>query len=603
MERRAFLTLAVSFAVVVLYLRIFTPPPPPDSSGPSAQRAAPAEPGPPGAQPSAAESAPSEPVVAPLDDVGPLDVAPLENEWLLVSLTNKGAAVDQIWLKHHYRTVEDKIRGLEGPKHWVALYPEDRRGEGFLLREFLSAGERARWALDTTHWHVERTRLEDGTEIARFRVATRDGLEFRKTFSLGPRDHFVRVAIEVSARDEQTPGGLVKLLVRVAPGIQDVERGWFTTGPMGVGAIRLHRDVDVVRESADRLASEPLRLAPSDPATVAFLGASNLYFCVMALPERPGGIKQAVLEAPAGEEREDLVQAEAVVHVPVGRPGKPGEAAVLRGYAGPKDPRLLEAQGLDGVIPLVEEDYGSWESFRWINKLLLFVLRSFHSLTGNWGLAIILLTLVVRLCVFPITRAQQVSMQRYSQKMQELKPKLDELRRRYEDKPQKFAQEQMKLLREHQARPPVLGCLSMFITFPVFVAMFQILRTAIELRQAPFVAWIQDLSLPDRMFSIPALGIDFNLLPILATAAFVGQMILAPKPADPQARQQQKIMYFMPIAFGVMFYGYAAGLSLYMLTSSLWGMFEYHVIRKRWLDRDGTATAAVARPALERVRR
>jgi YidC/Oxa1 family membrane protein insertase len=219
-------------------------------------------------------------------------------------------------------------------------------------------------------------------------------------------------------------------------------------------------------------------------------------------------------------------------------------------------------------------------------------MRFFYGFTNNWGVAIILLTLLVRICIFPITRTQQVSMQRYSQKMQVLKPKLDELKQKFKDKPQKFAQEQMKLLKEHNAKPPVLGCLSTFITFPVFIGMFQILRTAIELRQAPFAGWIADLSLPDAMFAIPGTDYDFNLLPILATAAFVTQMALAPKPADPQAQQQQKIMLIMPLVFGVMFYGYAAGLSLYMLTSSTYGIIEYKFIRQKFFPPPATASAS-----------
>jgi YidC/Oxa1 family membrane protein insertase len=265
--------------------------------------------------------------------------------------------------------------------------------------------------------------------------------------------------------------------------------------------------------------------------------------------------------------------------LPLNRDGTPGSTKFTY-YFGPKDPQLLEAQGLAQFEALIEEDKG-W-SFRWVNTALLAGLRFFHGLVGNWGVAIMLLTLLVRLMVFPITRAQQVSMARYAAKMQVLKPKLDRLKEQLGDDPKRFAAEQMKLLREHKATPPLFGCLSTFITLPVFVGMWQILRTAIELRQAPFALWIEDLSLQDALFMIPGIGLPLNVLPIAATLAFVMQIAVQPAPPDAQAQQQRKIMMVMPIVYGVLFYSYASGLSLYTLTSSALSIFETKVIRKKW---------------------
>ena len=263
-------------------------------------------------------------------------------------------------------------------------------------------------------------------------------------------------------------------------------------------------------------------------------------------------------------------------------------------FAGPKDRSLAERPGYAFVGPLIEHAYGS---MAWINHGLLAIMQFFERLTGNWGFAIILLTLVVRILLFPLSRAQQTSMMRYGETMKALKPQLDALKEKYKGNTRKYNEEQMKLLREQGVRPPLGGCLLMFVQLPVWWALFQVLRSALELRHAPFVLWIEDLSRPDAMpLGIAGLA-TINLLPILMAAAQVVQLRMQPPPADAAQAQTQRIMgMLMPAMMLFLLYSYPSGLSLYIFTSSVFGIAEYKLVRRYWPP--GGPASARATPAV-----
>jgi YidC/Oxa1 family membrane protein insertase len=232
------------------------------------------------------------------------------------------------------------------------------------------------------------------------------------------------------------------------------------------------------------------------------------------------------------------------------------------------------------------EDLGFFDG---IAGLLLTVLSALEGLVGNWGAAIILLTLLVRGVLFPINRRSQTAMAQHTTKMKRVQPKLNAVKEQYKDNPQKLRQEQAKIMQDEGAFPPLGGCLPMFLQIPVFFGLFSALRVSFDLRQASFL-WIEDLSMPDRLLRIdfnthlPFIGtIEYlNVLPPLMVVLWILQQRLMPKPTDEQAARMQKMMMWMPVLFGVFLYNYAGGLSLYMITSSLFGIAEYTIVRKIW---------------------
>jgi YidC/Oxa1 family membrane protein insertase len=238
---------------------------------------------------------------------------------------------------------------------------------------------------------------------------------------------------------------------------------------------------------------------------------------------------------------------------------------------------------------VLEDDLSGFATFSTIGHGLLFVLGFFHRLIGNWGVAIILLTLCVRTVLFPLNRRSQTAMARYQKKMKRVQPRLDEVKRKFANDPQKLREAQARIMQEEGAFPPLGGCLPMFAQIPIFLGLFSALRTSFDLRHAPFAGWIEDLSVPDQLLEIglrvPLIGFEvryLNLLPILMVVLWIWQQQGMPKPTDEQAARMQKMMLFMPVIFGFLLYNYASGLSLYMITQSTLGIIEQKIIKKLW---------------------
>jgi YidC/Oxa1 family membrane protein insertase len=224
----------------------------------------------------------------------------------------------------------------------------------------------------------------------------------------------------------------------------------------------------------------------------------------------------------------------------------------FRLYAGPKEYGRLTALGKAQEEVM---QFGMWGFF---SKILLKGMNFCHRLIPNYGVAIILITILIKLLFWPIQAKSIKSMK----EMQKFQPLMQKIREKYKDNMQKQNEELMKLYKEHKINP-FSGCLPMLVQIPVFFALFAMLQSAIELRGASFL-WIHDLSRPDTIFTIAGLGI--NPLPLLMTGASIWQMKLTPQTGD---SQQQKMMMFMPLIFLFMFYGTASGLVLYWTVQQL----------------------------------
>lgn len=235
-------------------------------------------------------------------------------------------------------------------------------------------------------------------------------------------------------------------------------------------------------------------------------------------------------------------------------------------YAGPKKYELLSALGnkLDDTM-----EFGF---FSWFCKLLLPTLNFFHDkVYANYGIAIILLTFLVRMLFWPLTHKSTVSMK----KMQTIQPQLKELQKAYKGNPQKIQQETMKLYRENKVNP-LASCLPMLIQIPIFIALFTVLRSAVELRFADFL-WIADLSQPENLFA-SVLPMPLNILPILTAVTMGLQTHLTPGTGDPA--QKKMMTWMMPIMLLFMFYTMASALCLYWTVSQV-----LSIIQMLWIQR------------------
>ena len=223
-----------------------------------------------------------------------------------------------------------------------------------------------------------------------------------------------------------------------------------------------------------------------------------------------------------------------------------------------------------------------------IGKVLLLIMKFFQRVVKNWGVAIILLTFLINIVLYPLTFKSLKSMR----EMQALQPKIEALRIAYKNNPQKLNREIMELYKKHKINP-MGGCLPILLQMPVFFALYQVLMRSIELRGAPFL-WIRDLSQPDRLivfnFSIPWFGKELNILPILmAGSMFLQQKLSTPKrtalqgTVDQYAQQQKMMAIMMPLMFGVLFYHLPSGLVLYWFTNTLLTMAEQGIFLRKYL--------------------
>ncbi len=209
-----------------------------------------------------------------------------------------------------------------------------------------------------------------------------------------------------------------------------------------------------------------------------------------------------------------------------------------------------------------------------VAKPLLWGLKFFHRFVGNYGLAIILLTFLIRILFWPLNHLSYKSMK----KMQEIQPLIQRLREKYKDDPQALNRELMQVYRTYKINP-FSGCLPMLIQIPVFFALYKVLLQAIELRHAPFFAWINDLSAPDRLhvgFDIPYLH-GLPVLTILMGLSMYGQQRLSPTSLDPT---QARLMLIMPIFFTVLFVNFPSGLVLYWLVNNLLSIAQQLITNK-----------------------
>ncbi|MCX8064139.1 MAG: YidC/Oxa1 family insertase periplasmic-domain containing protein [Candidatus Hydrogenedentes bacterium] len=268
---------------------------------------------------------------------------------------------------------------------------------------------------------------------------------------------------------------------------------------------------------------------------------------------------------------------------------KPGEEKEFKfiAYIGPnRGPLLAQAwEGLDKVW----EFFTSFKSMDWFAKLLLSILNFFYGYTiPNYGVAIILLTVLVRIVVFPLTWHSMVSMK----KLQKLAPEVEKIKAEVGDNQQELQKRMMQLYKERGVSP-FGGCLPLFLQLPVFIALYRMLWSAIELRGAPFILWITDLSQPDKMFNFP-FSIpfpfsggnleSFNLLPILMGIAMYLSQKLTPGASAVQTPQQKIMMNIMPLFFVVICYNMASGLNLYILVSTLLGIAQNYVVPLKDVD-------------------
>jgi YidC/Oxa1 family membrane protein insertase len=255
----------------------------------------------------------------------------------------------------------------------------------------------------------------------------------------------------------------------------------------------------------------------------------------------------------------------------LGMPGfqlQPGQtySARFEIYAGPKLYHRL------AQLPQNEAEVMDFGMFKVVCQFLLNFMNLLHSWLHDYGLAILALTTVIKLTLWPIQNKANRSMRQ----MAALSPKMQELREKYKDDPTRMNQEVMKLYKQYGINP-VGGCLPMMIQIPIFFGLFKMLGQAVELRNAKFL-WVKDLSQPDTIAHLPLLGWPINIIPLCMAATQIWLMAMTPKTGDPT---QRRVMMFTPLIFLFICYNFAAALALYYTTQNLFSILQFYQNRNQ----------------------
>ena len=267
----------------------------------------------------------------------------------------------------------------------------------------------------------------------------------------------------------------------------------------------------------------------------------------------PQGMQREIYARKAGN---NLYSVGEITHIGQIEPGQ-SKAVEARLFVGPQIEKTLEA-----IAPGLElvKDYG-WVTI--LAKPLYWLLDKLHSFIGNWGWSIVALVLLLKIAFYWLNAKAYASMAT----MKAINPRIQEMRERLKDKPQQMQQEMMRIYREEKVNP-MGGCFPIIIQIPVFIALYWVLLSSVEIRNAPWIGWIQDLSVPDPFF----------ILPIVMTLSSLLQTALNPAPPDPM---QAKMMWIMPLMFSVMFFFFPAGLVLYWCTNNIGAMAQQWIINTR----------------------
>jgi YidC/Oxa1 family membrane protein insertase len=548
-DRNLFLAFALSFAVLTGWMLLTAPPPgPPSPAGTEFETfadtdesenalSAPRESLPPSLN---APTADSKPIVerAPGIDELPVEIVELEMPLYKVRLTSRGAGIDS-WKLTEFRETSDEDSPLvelitgEAPARTALVTPFEELGLG---------------DLSTRVFQV----VDQDLERVVFEITDQD-ITIRKTFTFDSDSYSFRILLEVVNDSTQVvaPRFRIDLPAHIRDGSDFSEIG-VAAMQDGSAQIELLRTIGQAG-FLDSLTGGRAERYKKFSAPIDWAAVQTTYFVSAVVADNPN---QASVWLEALEP--GISGTAQLFFDEIRIPGGSSYARELKAYIGPKEIERLTAFGGDLVRSI---DLG-WSWVEPLTKFFAAFLKAIYSVIPNYGVAIVILTILVRVVTAPLTMKQMRSMER----MRLLAPKLKEIQAEHADDRAKQSEMTMALYKSEGVNP-LGGCLPMLLQFPVFIGLFYALRSTIQLRQSPFFGWIDDLASPEMLFEIPGLGLPVRVLPIIMGGTMVLQQKITPMQADPA--QAKMMMTVMPVMMTFVFYTFPSGLVLYWMVSNV----------------------------------
>ncbi len=448
----------------------------------------------------------------------------VENQLFRLTFTEQGGGIKSVKLKKYKETVKDDREKeiIEDIRPYASIpalreISDDVRQEDTICRGNLSTSKV----------------LEKPEEI-RFECGLSDGGVVIKTYRIYPSEYVIDLDIEIMAPRK------VNFELDICA-ISPVKKSHSFKGPFIFDGKNLEQ-------------IEKIDKRQNVKSTYKYAGLDEGYFAVIWIPN---------------DQNSDVAIAKTDSGIPAIRLLPKSNRISGKLFFGPKQEEVLKSLNVKAEKII---DFG-W--FDIIAKPLVSLLKLSHKITHNYGLDITLLTILIKVIFHPLTLKSYRSMK----EMQRLQPQIMKLKEKYKDNREKLHQELMELYRRRGINP-MSGCLPLLAQIPVFFALYKVLTGAIELRHAPFVLWIKDLSEPEDLFSLSILGftIPVRVLPLVMGVTQVIQQKMTPTGGDPM---QEKIMLIMPIFFTFLFWGFPSGLVLYWLVNNVVSIFQQLLINKK----------------------
>jgi YidC/Oxa1 family membrane protein insertase len=473
----------------------------------------------------------------------------VESPLYFAEVSEKGAALTSFVLKNYRESIDQNAENKQ-------LIPSANTAGTALLRFAEDRPSHPESAVYTTDFPEKTLEIVDTARSLSFFLKTASGLTVEKRYTFFPDTYKVGLTVLVqNMTDQPVENGLILSMANPPP---SGKRSFAFEGPFAYADRKL--------EEFDLKKLDKRRMMTGD---IEWAGLEDQYFMSVLIPESSAGATIQIDLDKAGNRLEVLYFTEPRIL-------QPGASARqdFSVFIGPKRMSVLKAAGenLDKAI-----NFGFFDV---IAKPCLWLMNMIHDrFIPNYGVAIILLTILFKILFWPLGTKSYKSMA----EMKKLQPLMSEIRQKYKDDKKKMNEEIMGLYRTYKVNP-MSGCLPMIVQIPVFFAFYKMLYEAIELRHAPFLLWINDLSAPDRLlrfgFSVPLMTPPFGIpvLTLIMGVTMFLQQKLSPPPGDPS---QARLMMMMPLIFTVIFINFPSGLVLYWLFNNILSIAQqYYITRK-----------------------
>ena len=489
----------------------------------------------------------SGPMPEPTEDGRKARVVRVETPLFSAVFSEKGATLDDLTIKNYRETTapDSGLKDMVRPRARLINFQTGLTGG------FVKGLEDAVYQLTTQDPVLMLT--EPNQSIA-FEWVSREGFHVQKLFTFSPDSYLIDLTVTIT--NHSTQPVTAQPFIRAAKVVDDPE-GFIFEGPIALKDGQLQEIK--IKDIAD---------TPEISGAFRWIGLTDRYFMTVLIPKE---VVPATLKMESAGEDMAIVE---LVMPQMSLDPQRKEVFSYQAFIGPKDTEALD---------LANYDLGKAVNFGWFDflaKPFLWIMNQIYKFIPNYGIAIIILTLITKIILWPLGNKSYKSMN----DMKRIQPLMVEIREKYKNDKKKMNEETMALYRTYKVNP-VGGCLPMVLQLPVFFALYSMLYLAIELRHAPFFGWIDDLSAPDRLFhfgcSIPFMQppIGIPVLTIIMGATMFLQQKMSPPPGDPT---QAKMMMFMPLIFTFIFINFSSGLVLYWLINNIFSIAQQYYIQKKY---------------------